>query len=39
MKKNYFQLKTDILVGIKADIGVPSPDRPHEGKLEFFVDW
>ncbi|XP_065087435.1 exosome complex exonuclease RRP42 [Ochlerotatus camptorhynchus] len=29
---------TDILVAVKADIDVPSPDRPKEGKIEFFVD-
>ncbi|XP_055592570.1 exosome complex exonuclease RRP42 [Uranotaenia lowii] len=29
---------TDILVAVKADIDVPLPDRPKEGRLEFFVD-
>ncbi|EAT42627.1 AAEL005851-PA [Aedes aegypti] len=29
---------TDILVAVKADIDAPSPDRPKEGKIEFFVD-
>lgn len=29
---------TDILAAVKADIDIPSPDRPKEGKLEFFVD-
>lgn len=30
--------KTDILVAVKADIDIPNPDRPKEGKIEFFVD-
>ncbi|KAF7397688.1 hypothetical protein HZH68_008910 [Vespula germanica] len=29
---------TDILVGVKIEIDTPYIDRPHEGKLEFFVD-
>lgn len=29
---------TDILVGIKAEIGRPLIDRPNEGHLEFFLD-
>uniref|UniRef100_A0A8C4XBE5 Exosome component 7 n=1 Tax=Erpetoichthys calabaricus TaxID=27687 RepID=A0A8C4XBE5_ERPCA len=29
---------TDILVGIKAEIGRPKLDRPNKGCLEFFVD-
>ncbi|KAK2192227.1 hypothetical protein NP493_36g01044 [Ridgeia piscesae] len=29
---------TDILVGIKAELGEPLCDRPNEGRLEFFVD-
>nr|XP_016853348.1 PREDICTED: exosome complex component RRP42 [Anolis carolinensis] len=29
---------TDILVGVKAEMGVPKLDRPNEGFLEFFVD-
>lgn len=29
---------TDILVGVKAEIDVPSADHPNEGKIEFFVD-
>ncbi|XP_070575089.1 exosome complex exonuclease RRP42-like [Ptychodera flava] len=29
---------TDILVGIKAEMGTPKPERPDEGYLEFFVD-
>ncbi|XP_055627401.1 exosome complex exonuclease RRP42 [Toxorhynchites rutilus septentrionalis] len=29
---------TDILVAVKADIDVPDPERPKEGKIEFFVD-
>jgi exosome complex component RRP42 len=29
---------TDILVGVKAEIDVPSPDKPKSGKIDFFVD-
>ncbi|KAF6031017.1 EXOSC7 [Bugula neritina] len=29
---------TDILVGVKAELGVPALRKPDEGKLEFFVD-
>ncbi|KAH8337814.1 hypothetical protein KR067_004727 [Drosophila pandora] len=29
---------TDILVGVKTEIDVPSPLAPEYGKLEFFVD-
>nr|XP_033786222.1 exosome complex component RRP42 [Geotrypetes seraphini] len=29
---------TDILVGIKAEMGTPKLERPHEGCVEFFVD-
>ncbi|XP_075970340.1 exosome complex component Rrp42 [Anticarsia gemmatalis] len=29
---------TDILVGVKTEIDVPKPDKPKEGKIEFFVD-
>lgn len=29
---------TDILVGVKAEVGEPLPERPNEGRLEFFVD-
>lgn len=29
---------TDILVGVKAEIGEPKPGRPDEGFIEFFVD-
>ncbi|TRY87370.1 hypothetical protein DNTS_003943 [Danionella cerebrum] len=29
---------TDVLVGIKAEIGKPKPTVPDEGYLEFFVD-
>lgn len=29
---------TDVLVGVKTEIDTPFPERPHEGKLEFFVD-
>lgn len=30
---------TDILVGVKTEIDVPSPENPKQGKIEFFVDW
>jgi ribonuclease PH len=30
---------TDILVGVKTEIDMPFPERPNEGKIEFFVDW
>lgn len=30
---------SDVLVGVKVEIDTPFPDRPYEGKLEFFVDW
>lgn len=30
---------TDILVGVKAEMGTPKPEKPDEGYLEFFVDW
>ena len=33
------QANTDILVGVKAELGVPTLQRPAEGRLEFFVDW
>jgi len=29
---------TDILVGVKVEMGEPHPDSPNEGRLEFFVD-
>lgn len=29
---------TDILVGVKTEIDMPNPDKPNEGKIEFFVD-
>ncbi|XP_055509147.1 exosome complex component RRP42 [Leucoraja erinacea] len=29
---------TDILVGVKAEMGMPKLERPNEGFLEFFVD-
>lgn len=29
---------TDILVGVKTEVDVPSPERHDEGKIEFFVD-
>lgn len=30
---------TDILVGVKTEIDTPYPEKPREGKIEFFVDW
>lgn len=30
---------TDVLVAVKLEIDAPFPERPHEGKIEFFVDW
>uniref|UniRef100_A0A674GS29 Exosome component 7 n=1 Tax=Taeniopygia guttata TaxID=59729 RepID=A0A674GS29_TAEGU len=30
--------ETDILVGIKAEMGTPKLEKPDEGYLEFFVD-
>lgn len=30
---------TDILVGIKTEIDVPSPYNIDKGKIEFFIDW
>lgn len=30
---------TDILVGVKAEMGTPKLEKPSEGYLEFFVDW
>jgi exosome complex component RRP42 len=29
---------SDILVGVKTEIDTPLPERPNEGKLEFFID-
>ncbi|KAG8139366.1 putative Exosome complex component RRP42-like protein, partial [Naja naja] len=29
---------TDILVGVKAEMGTPKLEKPNEGCLEFFVD-
>uniref|UniRef100_F7GH28 Exosome component 7 n=1 Tax=Callithrix jacchus TaxID=9483 RepID=F7GH28_CALJA len=29
---------TDILVGVKAEMGMPKLEKPNEGYLEFFVD-
>ncbi|XP_058059719.1 exosome complex exonuclease RRP42 [Anopheles bellator] len=29
---------TDILVGVKAEIDKPLPDRPNEGRIDFFID-
>jgi len=29
---------TDVLVGVKVEVDTPFPERPLEGKIEFFVD-
>jgi exosome complex component RRP42 len=29
---------SDIIVGIKPEIDIPFPNKPNEGKIEFFVD-
>lgn len=29
---------SDIIVGIKPEIDTPAPNKPNEGKIEFFVD-
>ncbi|KAH3772642.1 exosome complex component RRP42-like [Dreissena polymorpha] len=29
---------TEILVGVKAELGEPYPEKPDKGRLEFFVD-
>lgn len=36
---NVLQANSDVLVGVKVEIGEPAVDRPNEGHLEFFVDW
>ena len=28
-----------ILVGVKVELDTPLPEKPNEGRLEFFVDW
>jgi hypothetical protein len=30
---------TDVLVAVKLEVDAPFPEKPREGKLEFFVDW
>ena len=30
--------ETDLLVGVKAELGEPHPATPRRGRLEFFVD-
>merc|ERR1712136_462769 len=30
--------ETDVLVGVKAELGEPNPSAPRHGRLEFFVD-
>lgn len=30
---------TDVLVAVKIEVDSTFPERPNEGKLEFFVDW
>uniref|UniRef100_A0A6I8NDX7 Exosome component 7 n=1 Tax=Ornithorhynchus anatinus TaxID=9258 RepID=A0A6I8NDX7_ORNAN len=34
----FLQGHTDILVGVKAEMGTPKLEKPKEGFLEFFVD-
>lgn len=34
-----FQANTEILVGVKAELGEPLPEKLDRGRLEFFVDW
>nr|SVE93864.1 EOG090X0CWA [Scapholeberis mucronata] len=29
---------SDILVGVKVELTSPAPDKPNEGRIEFFVD-
>lgn len=35
----FLKSKTDILVGVKVEIGEPRQLRPEQGYIEFFVDW
>lgn len=35
----WLKSKTDILVGVKAEIGEPRIQKPGKGYIEFFVDW
>lgn len=30
---------TDVLVGVKVEIGEPDPDFPDQGRLEVHVEW
>lgn len=30
---------TDVLVAVKIEVDTPLPEKPFEGKIEFFVDW
>ena len=30
---------TDVLVGVKAEVGEPLPERPRAGRIHFSVDW
>ncbi|PIK58092.1 hypothetical protein BSL78_05006 [Apostichopus japonicus] len=32
-------LNTEVIVGVKAEMGNPSPSHPNEGRLEFMVDF
>jgi len=29
---------TDVIVAVRAELDAPAPDRPNEGRLEFFMD-
>ena len=35
----FFQGKTHVMVGIKAELGEPLNSHPDSAVLEFFVDW
>lgn len=30
---------TDVLVGVKAELGTPSVDYPDQGRVEVTVEW
>lgn len=30
---------TDVLVAVKIEVDIPLPEKPNEGRIEFFVDW
>ncbi len=35
----YFQERTGVIVGVKAELGEPLPSAPQLGRLDFHVDW